>query len=536
MYATSSNSNDRIDVTIYDVVARELPGGEGYVLSEEYNGQQQHIGNKNFNDLIDNHAESFGTNKSAHNRDECDKIVETIWDETRGRKDRHSISVNPLDCNNNNNNNRGRFLVTEMAAAFDEPWQWRELDEKSCKELIIQTLMSRVEERRERDLFEPEDLFESSEILLDGIDFGTEGGTSFISNSTFSSRPPRLRRSRSASNISLDAKNAFGELLNFPDVMSEDGEDLSEPLPINNSSVSSLEFDHFGNTLNDELNNRKRGRTRSLLRRSNSFESLFDNKKKIFKNPGVEDLPPSLKQRSVRRQPSFIRSHNPSFVDTTGSDLLSGSRSSLNFKSMRNIPEFASPSEVYHDDSQNNSGEALVVSASQGLDIVLLEDCKTLSTNSTVLGNNRLRILLKLERGRFLALSPAEQQITATDLVQTITADWKGRILMKDGTLYNVMAHEDATNAMYWLLLGGENTSTSNNDSRKSSYAASTLLLKAPPLPDFLKAASKDILSAGTRKSSSQMTARERQAAAIEALKERNKSRQLAKEKAEKNS
>ena len=519
MSAASSNGNDPIDVTIYDVVARER-----YVLSEEYNGQQQQIGNNRFKILIDIHAESFDSNKSAHNRDECDKIVETIWDATRGKKDRHSISVNPLDCNNNNNN-RGRFLVMERTADFDDPWQWRELDEKSSKELIIQKLVSRIEERRGKDLFESEDLFESSEILFDGIDFGTEGiNTSFISNSTLGSRPPRLRRSRSASNMSLDANNAFGELLNLPDLISQDGEDLSEPIPINNSSMSSLEFDHIGSALNDELNNRKRGRTRSLLRRSNSFESLFDSKKKIFKNPGVDDLPPSLKQQSVRRQPSFIRSHNPTFADTTGSDLLSGGRSSRNLKSIRNIPEFASPSEVDHDDSQNNSDEALVVSAFQGLDIVLLEDCKSLSTNLTILGNNRLRILLKLERGRFLALSPAEQQITATDLVRTITADWKGRILMKDGTLYNVMGHEDATDAINWLLLGGENTSTS----KKSSYAASSSLLKAPPLPNFLKAASKYILSTGTRKSWSQMTARERQAAAIEALKERNK-RQLAK-------
>jgi hypothetical protein len=555
MYA-ASNGNDPIGVTIYDVVAIELPG-QGYIFSEEYNGQQQQIGNNRFNVLIDIHAESFNTNKSAHNRDECDKIVETIWDATSGKKDRHSISFNPNGgCGVSCNNNRGRFLVMEMTD-FDDPddinWQWRELDEKSCKQLIVQTLMSRIEERR-KDLFE-------SEILFDGIGFGTEGfDTSFNNNSninsninnnnTVGSRPPRLRRSRSASNMMLDANNAFHQLLNFPEVISVD-EDLFEPLPIN-SSLRSHEVDHcdpdgFGNTMNDELNNRrckKRERRRSLLRRSNSFESLFDNKKKIFKDP-VGDLPPFLKRRSVRRQPSFIRCHNPSFTDSTGVVDPSGGRSSVNFMSRAInyatsiIPEFASSSE-YHDDSQN-SGEALVVSASQGLDIVLLDDRKTLSTTPTILGNNRLRILLKLERGRFLVLSPAEQQKTATDLVRTITEDWKGRILMEYGTLYNVLGHEDATDAMYWLLFGGENSTSNNNnnnnssiqDSRTSSYAASSSLLKAPPLPDFLIAASKDILSVGTRKSLSQMTASERQAVAIEALKERNKSRQLAKEKAE---
>lgn len=356
-------------------------------------------------------------------------------------------------------------------------------------------------------LFEPDELLEA---IGCGPDMKSD-------RNKFSYRPQRLRRSRSASNMMLDANNAFGEVLNSLDAVDED---LFEPLPITSSvDVQGLDEDvnnfSFRN-MDHELNNRKkRGRTRSLLRRSNSFESLFD-KKKAFK-PLTAFMQPS------KRQPSFIRRSNiPDFSISSLDIDFDESTKTINF--------------------EEESGT--VVSSFEGLDIVLLKDCKTLMADKIILGNNRLRILLQLERGRFLVLSHKDRQKTASDLVCTITEDWKGRVLMRNNSSYTVLSHKEASDAMFSLLLHGDSTGTSSirespsvlmphaeNGSSVSSRQTSTSLLKAPPLPAFLQNASKEILGSIKKKCASEMTAKERQAAAIDALKERNKSRQLAKEK-----
>jgi len=509
-------------VTNFDVIADELPGRE-YVLSEEYNGKQ-HIGNNRFNVLLDIHYESFSTNSTANNQKECDKIVGIIWDATCGNRDRQDC-VPGGDCDKY----RGRFLVKHLAAFSDTnlndfdsnvDWKWKELDEKSCKRLIVQALIARKEEKT-KDLFEPID------ILSD-----LNSGTGNRHSSGF--RVPRLRRSRSASNIMLDAKNALGEIPNYDEI---EEEDPFEPLPITSSSnLHEVDLDLFGN-LNHELNNRKkRERRRSLLRRSNSFESLFD-RKKVFRNHG--GVFPSSK-----RQPSFIRSHNYSITPETSPSV----RSRNIVSSADNYAASFFPDVVSSSPNNVKPAES-VVSTFQGMDVVLQSDCKTLNANSSIMGNNRLRILLTLESDRFNLLSSAEQQRTATDLLRTITEKWKGRVLTENGLSYSVLNNGDAKNAIHSLLLAGNNTGNRNrreaaslSPTPSSSYykpsassspkPASSLLAAAPPLPDFLRDASKEILSQGRKKYSNQMSARERQAAAINALKERNKSRQLAKEKA----
>jgi hypothetical protein len=319
----------------------------------------------------------------------------------------------------------------------------------------------------------------------------------------------------------LDSVHVFGEFPNFHEV--EDEEDDFEPVPLR-PSLNFHEVSHFDpdldgfETLNHELNNRtkKRGRTRSLLRRSNSFESAFD-KKKMFKNPT------ETSSRSSRRMPSFIRSHDA----TSTFDLGSLRLSALEDFNRGSISEFESIA------SQDYKNLDIAVPTHQGLDIVLLDDCKTLSKKLTILGNNRLRILLKLESKRFLVLSPTEQGKTASDLVSTITKDWKGRILVEKGSSYNLLNHMDALEVMHSLLLGGEIGSDSNirEADSKPPRSSKKALLCAPPLPKFLQDVSKDLLACGKMKCSSEMTATERQAAAIEALKERNKNKQLAKEK-----
>lgn len=396
------------------------------------------------------------------------------------------------------------------------------------------------------DMFEPLDFSEA-------VDFGAEGSGPFSVNSAFNfnnrnsvvaSRPRMYRRSQSASNIMFDANDAFGELLKFHDVDEKELEeaDVFEPLPMT-SEVDrfslELRISDFGN-MNSELNNtnrnKKRGRRRSLLRRSNSFESAFD-KKKAFKFFGTF--------QHSKRQPSFIRSRNS---NSSKGDTIS----TLSLESsMKSIPDFVS--------SVDSESSDVVVDNYQGLDIVLLNDCKTLSTKPDIVGNNRLRILLKLESGRFRMLSRAERESTATDLVRMITEDWKGRMLVENRSSYNILSLKDATGALYSLLLGGGNTRNRHSQFVVSSgptassylsgtsvlhkssslltaappalHKSSSLLAAAPPLPDFLKKASAEILNSGAKQNPNDMTEKEKQNAAINALKERKKARQLAKQK-----
>lgn len=375
------------------------------------------------------------------------------------------------------------------------------------------------ESREDEDLFEPLD-------LTDAIDFwkDTSDKSYNYDNGSFS-RPPRIRRSRSATNMMLDANNAFGELLKFHD-LEDEGEDPFEPLPINASIDEDLDLDMFRN-LNHELNNqkKKRGRRRSLLRRSNSFESLFD-KKKVFKNLD-EGFPTRTSTRTSKRLPSFIQSHDyslPREYDPCGSSPNSPSA----------FPEFVSSV------SPNVQTSEILVPTFQGMDVVLQDDRKTLSRMPGVKGNSRLQILLNLEIGRFRMLSPAEQQKTATDLLMTITEKWRGRVLVENGSSYVCLCHKGATDAMRSLLLGGNNFGARKSQAPsmgRTSYMSTSkppnsLLAAAPPLPDFLRNASKEILSSSRKRYTSEMSSRERQAAAINALKERNKARQLAKQKA----
>ena len=506
MSRTGSDGNDLIQVTELDIVAKKLPGG-AYALSEVSHGKQE-IGRNRLNVLIDIYWEFFSNHFSSNNQRGCDEIVRSIYDATRKTKDGRTCKSNgPVGGDIG-----GRFIFKNTAVPSDIGWVWRELDEKSSKDLINQILMSRID--IENDIIDSEELF-------DGIGYEV-GSPDFNSDYAEGSRSgrPKYRRSRSASNMMFDAQDAFSQVMNFHD---EELQEEFEPLPITSSCNSNEVLDAL-EMMNHELNNRKkRERTRSLLRRSNSFESVFD-KKKLFKI-AQDDLP------SSSRQPSFIRNF-------TSTPAVSASSRNLKSRAVKYATKYA-PKFVSNGFNFKKSGS--VVTSHQGLDIVLLEDCKTLNTETTIVGNNRLKILLKLERRRFSVLSPDEQQKTADDLVTTITECWKGRVLMQKGISYKVLSREEARDAMYDLLLGKNNSRRASQNeafdwtanvqmNSTTSTSSTTSLLKAPPLPAFLQKASREILSS-REKNSSQMTTKERQAAAIDALKIRNKNRQLAKQK-----
>lgn len=523
-----TNSDTPTQLTAFDVVAAELPGPV-YMLAEEYNGKQQ-IGNNRFNVLVDMYVDAFDKHDSENNADECDKIVGIVQNVTSRKRDQRYSEGGACF----NNPNRGRFLVKlKLASGINDEnidFEWKELDEEASRSLIRQTLKLRMEEKT-KSMFEPEP-------LQDYIGLGSETmDAKNCDNFFLGSSASIFRRSQSASNLTSDALKAFRELPNLNEM---NDQDEFEPIPIN-GSLESKEMDIDGSAFNMpgiQSYNKKRGRRRSLLRRSNSFESAFD-KKKAFKNLyGVFPQP--------KDQPSFIRSHNDGDVypPTT--------RPPSNFVSrafnyvMSNVPGTDSVTT-----SSNYSQNRTIVPTLQGMDIIFEEDCKTLSTKPWILGNNRLRVLVRLERDRFLGLSPVEQQKTASDLVKMIGNNWKGRLLVeKEPSYYAALSHEEALGAVSSLLLGDRAHNTNNSPqqaatgpmisnsaqfpslfSSQNKATFNSLLPAAPQLPEFLRIASNDILNSGRNKSSGKATTKQRQAAAVEALKARSKSRLISKDK-----
>jgi len=279
----------------------------------------------------------------------------------------------------------------------------------------------------------------------------------------------------------------------------------------------------------DSRINKKRGRTRSLLRRSASFDSSFLDKKKIAK-PYPGNLSPS------RDESSFILSNNNDNNEFSISQSKANPTPNLLSRAVdfpvNIVSRIMSGSRILDPIDMDTETK---VSAPRGLDIVFSEDCKTLSTFSGMFGNNRLRVSVQMQRKRFLSLSSPKQQEVATDLLATIRRDWKGRVLVQRGFSYHLLNQKDATSSIRGLLHGGHNksgslpspakaaattaaTPTTANTTKKSS-----LLAAAPRVPNFLQAASNAILNDGREKSFSELTTSERQRGAIEALKARAK-------------
>lgn len=453
------------EVRNLDVLAEETSGPPS-VLFEV--GKQ--IGNNRFNVLIDMHLSKYKSNDSNNNQEECNKIIRTILEVTCHR-------------HTDDDGQTGRFIVTTKSNSLSEKSSntWRELSEKEAQQLIRSTFESRLIHEEITSL-EPIPIHEES--AYGNLTFEQDERNSVLTQQS------TLRRSRSASNMKADAR-IFLDGYEYESVVDEEN-DRFEPMPI---QISSIEFEttctEFPLSINNEnviegvgSSSKKRGRRRSLLRRSNSFESgLKFSTKKTLKN-------------------------------------LTGSHGEMFY---------------------NNSTIGKLVPTHQGMDIVFEENCLSLSTKSNITGNNRLDIMLSLERESFFRLTSVEQKEAALEIVNTVTL-WNGRILVDKGYAYSILSYDEAADAMTNILLNGNNTCPSTSSSAKvtknlssSSITSSfrnTLLSAAPALPAFLKNASNDILHSCQK--SNEVTPEERQSDAVRIMKERMKKRQEAKEKAKK--
>lgn len=298
------------------------------------------------------------------------------------------------------------------------------------------------------------------------------------------------------------------------------------------------------------LGERKRGRRRSLLRRSASESTMLEDKKKNSRPEG--DLLLDDGQRHVSR-PIFGQ---PQERDTrpiraaTPPPLGSGIARHVSMPiPAQPIPsldacQVSMPITGQMANGNGNAGGS-TVTTENAMDVILAENCRQLSPRSNIVGNNRLQVMLTLQKGRFPELYPSEQDKVAGDLVKAVCQYWGGRILAQDGYSYKELGHDQAVAAMKALLspadtvpnpiiapiptpsssllINGNKTPPQTRDLFKPA-PSSSLLANAPQPPEFLKQTSMDILRSYMEPDESNM-----QSAAIRSLQQRKAKRGLAK-------
>jgi hypothetical protein len=288
------------------------------------------------------------------------------------------------------------------------------------------------------------------------------------------------------------------------------------------------------------LEGSKRGRRRSLLRRSASDSSWLDDRKKALRPEG--DLLLDDGQQHVSR--SMFGQSPPS------------TRKIYAVKPPALGKKITEPMANGNGNGNGNAGDSTIL-IENAMDVILAQNCRELNQRSNIVGNNRLQVMLTLQKGRYRELSPGEQDKVAGNLVKAVCQYWGGRILAEDGNSYNELGRDQAVAAMKALLspdtvpspaiapiptqsssllifapiptqsspllINGNKPPPITPDLYKPAPATS-LLANAPQPPEFLKQTSMDILKSHLEPDESNM-----QSAAIRSLQQRNAKRGLAK-------
>lgn len=229
---------------------------------------------------------------------------------------------------------------------------------------------------------------------------------------------------------------------------------------------------------NPEFNNdKKRGRRRSLLRRSASESTMMDDKKKLqIRGLGLD----TMVSVAVEDEDD---DNDDLAVNFTGE--IPGSSSGLSVRPLAPVGllsrQFSAPV-ISHSTEQ--------IQEWKGMDVVLSTSGRTLTTKETVVGNNRLQVMISIQKDKYKTVSPDEQDKIADDLVKAVCQYWGGRILIDQGFAYAKLGDAQASLAMKNLLDPDEAQTII-----VSTPAPSKPLLSAPPVPDFLRNASLEILA-----------------------------------------
>ncbi|KAG7363286.1 hypothetical protein IV203_026646 [Nitzschia inconspicua] len=467
LHPPHANDNNAIEVHDFDVLADELPGSV-YDM-DDYKKQ---IGNNRFEVLITMYQEDFNKNYSKNNMAECDTIVKKIVDVTCHKA---SSSIHQ----------KGRFLVKPIYS--DDTW--RQLDDEESKQFVMQALRTPAVEEEE-------------ELVQENLEGNEE-------------------------------------------------DDVFAPLPVTSkidfstSDIPSMDFKNMG-----LIDTKKRGRRQSLLRRSASEDITLLDKKKGLKNLAGElyRQGPDSSNSSTVSLPSqtttatFRRYHSAGPAYKTS---IPAQGSLHRHNTVSELPPTRSFSDgATSDNIRDNVRKTTITTGGtmahtiQGMDVVLASDCKSFSNKSHIIGNNRLKVMLVLEERRFHTLSESEQNNAACNLVKAVTDFWKGRILADNGFAYRILNHQESVEALKTLLSstpdhsfsGGGVSSTlkPGTTSLLAPSAPAKLLAAAPPVPDYLRNASQEILMSG--KGRHDLAGPEQmQSAAVRSIKERAGKRQMAK-------
>lgn len=302
---------------------------------------------------------------------------------------------------------------------------------------------------------------------------------------------------------------------------------ITSPFDISCMDIPSVDFGNLG--LNDD-SNKKRGRRQSLLRRSVSESTMMFDKKKLYRNV-MSDV--SIKD--ISPPPPGRRYHSHGIANSLPPQQPQAAGSSVTVES--NISGSAIPTKLARNSAYSSGGNT--VPTFRGMDVVLASDRRSLSANPDSLGNNRLNVVLSLEKGRFTELSHDEQLKIATDLVKKVTEFWGGQILVENLFVYDVLSHQEAVEAFHNLLLPEEEdpfasfsdtndaVSSANVCSSSSSATKKPLLSAAPPMPEFLRNAARMILN-GDREDA-KAGPEQMQSEARRSLQERKAKRQISK-------
>mmetsp|Transcript_106511 Transcript_106511/g.159334 ORF Transcript_106511/g.159334 Transcript_106511/m.159334 type:complete len:428 (+) Transcript_106511:126-1409(+) len=297
---------------------------------------------------------------------------------------------------------------------------------------------------------------------------------------------------------------------------------LSNPPDDDEEEEEETEVDTVPSSLSSmSINDKKRGRRRSLLRRSASESTMLEDKKKTYRVLGVDedDDDDAVKSRTNNMStvpiPNLRRGHSAvvsSAIPTTMSSIGPGT-----LARQLSVP------------IPSSNG---MIASHKGMDVVLAEDGKNLSSTEGIVGNNRLQVMLTLQGARYGTLPPGEQDKVAKDLVRAVCQYWGGRILVEQGLSYRKLDDAESHESIKNLLAAeseGElsvvgSGSVAPTHTVSSGSSSPKPLLAAPQPPDFLRNASMELLSVGGMGRPPNM-----QSQAVKSLQQRKAKRAIAK-------
>ena len=254
-------------------------------------------------------------------------------------------------------------------------------------------------------------------------------------------------------------------------------------------------------------NDKKRGRRRSLLRRSASESTMMDDKKKLhIRGLGLDTLA------------GISFDDGGEFIDD---DLIDFSPFSAALMPRPLAPSFIVSQPHHTAEEAPLSSEKIL--RWEGMDVVLSSSGTKLSSKENIIGNNRLNVMLSLQQETYRKALPEDKDTIAQGLVKAVCTYWSGRILLDQGSAYAELSGLQAVTAMKNLLDPGS-AQPIRVSKASSNVSQRALLGDACPLPEFPDEAAIEILTNSTPSNPKIM-----QNQAIKSLQERKAKRLVAK-------